>query len=169
MPRLQLCCRASPSFLVVAALPSLLVRHPCALPSWQMACACALLSAHVFLPCGFAVTARATLLCFAVTSDGKRSHFVVSSRSSLLPLCCCCACITLVHLHCSKWVALALCCQLASFALAECSCFAIAANGSCLHFAISLRSAPLRLCRCCSCVALVLHHRSKWLALALCC
>jgi hypothetical protein len=85
MPRLELCRRASPSFLAVVALPSLLVRHPCALPSRQTAPACVLLSACIFLPRGFAIAARANAL-------------VLPRRF--------------------KWLALALCRQLAFFAVA---------------------------------------------------
>jgi hypothetical protein len=140
-----------------------------------------------------------------VTTLERKQH----SRLSLIVLRSCCACIALVHLHRSKWLALALFHQLASFALAAlpsqlcrcCLCFATVANGSCLRFTVSLHSVPLwlchhclgvalffavaanglhlrfavslrplpsQLCRCCSCVTLVLHRRSKWLALVLC-
>ena len=57
------------------------------------------------------------------------------------------------------------------FALSACaspSCFALAANGLRLRFAVSLRSSPSWLCSCCLGNTLVLCHCFKWLALALC-
>jgi hypothetical protein len=146
MPRLELCRRASPSFFAVVASPSLLVHHPRASPLRQMACACALLSACVLLPRGFAVAAWATPSCFAIASNGLHSRFAISSRSLPLLLYRCCACVALVRLRRSKWLALALRLQLVSFALAaspsrlcrHCLCFAVEADGSCLRFAVSL-------------------------------
>ncbi len=66
--------------------------------------------------------------------------------------------------------------QMVFFALAAlplrlcccCLCFAIAANGLCSHFAVSLHSLPLRLCHCCACIALLRLRHGKWLTLMIC-
>jgi hypothetical protein len=85
-------------------------------------------------------------LCFTVAANGSRSCSAISLRSLPLRLCRCCTCIPLVLRCRSKWLALALCRQLAFFALAaspswlcrRCLCFAVEANGSCSRFAASL-------------------------------
>jgi hypothetical protein len=169
--RLEFCHCALPTFLAVAALPSLLVRHPCALPSRQMARACALLSACIFLPHSFAVTARRHSCALpllqmasacALLSARVLPHcrFAVAVRAS--PLC----------------ISVAANGSLSRFAVSlrplplrlchQCLCFAVVANGSCLRFTVSLCSVPLPLCHRCLCVPLVLRRCSKWLALMLC-
>ncbi len=139
---------------------------PCASPLQRLASAHALPLAHVLCPlqlchccaCVALVLCRCSkwrslplrlchcCYCFAVAANGLHSRFAISLRSLPLRLCRCCTCIALVLCCRGKWLALALCLQLAFFVLAasplrlchRCLCFAVKANGSCVRFAVSL-------------------------------
>ena len=126
------------AFFAVAALLLLCVHRPRASPLQRMGRACALLSARVLHPCGFAVSACALL-----------------SRQIALA-------------HASPSACILRPCGFAVTARASRSCFTIAANGSRSRIAVSLRPLPLRLCLHCAGIALFLHLYGKWLALALC-
>ncbi len=126
------------AFFAVAALLLLCVRCPHASPLQQMGHSCALLTAHILCPCGFAVSARALpswqiALARALPSACilRPSGFAVAARA------------------------------LRSF-------FAVIANGLRSRFAISLHPLPLKLCLHCAGVALFLRLCGKWLVLALC-
>ncbi len=171
---LMLCCQLA--FFSLAALPSLLEQRPCASPSFQMAHARALPSACVLCHCCFAVAVRASPLCISDAANGLRLRFTISLHPSPLQLCprgFAVAAHALPSWQMALAHALPSACVLhpRGFAITawELPCFfAVVANGLCLCFPISSCPLPSRLCRRCLCVALVLHHRSEWLALALC-
>jgi hypothetical protein len=96
---------ASPLFFVLAASPSLLVHCPSTLPLQLMACAHALPSA--------CATPPRLVLCRCLTFAALLCPPFWPSR-----LCPLCLCVTLMLCPCSKWLALALCCQLTFFSLA---------------------------------------------------
>ncbi len=126
------------AFFAVAALLLLCVHCPRASPLQQMGLACALLSARVLCPCGFAISACALPSWQIALACALPSACVLRPRS------------------------------FAVAARASRSCFAVTANGLCLRFAISLCPWPLQLCLHCTGVALFLCLCGKWLALALC-
>jgi hypothetical protein len=110
-------------------------------------------------------------LCFTVVVNGLHSCFAISLHSFPLRLFHCCTCVALVLCRCSKWLALALCLQLAFFALAaspswlrrRCLCFVVEANGSRSHFAVSLGYTAV------ACSTALRHHSSALTLLLLLC